>query len=138
VAIVLGGLGACNSGSTTVDSGYLSWTPSGLWLVSPAGSDSSGVVTIENIGFEPANVTSIVVTGATRPVFTISPPGTTSLEIPEDAGVDVTIIYAPLTCLDGGDDRAELDFATDVPDAPSYALPLVGICTPAPVATDAG
>lgn len=130
---LLFGLAACGSTSLGVDGGYLSWSPPGLWLTAPAGGQASATVTLTNSGNQADDVSSIAVTGATRPVFTVS---TTSLTVSTDAGIGLTVTYSPPSCLDAGDDLADLSFVTDSTDASGFTLPLVGICTPA--AVDAG
>lgn len=125
-AAALLALAACNSAPIGVDAGYLSWSPPGVWLTAPAGGQASAAVTITNSGDLPANVTSIAVTGASRPVFTVSG---TSLAIAVGGDAGVTVVYAPQSCPASGDDSADITFVTDSSDAPSFELPLVGICT---------
>jgi hypothetical protein len=131
---LLSSLVACNSTPPGADAGYLSWSPPGLWLTAPAGGQTDGIVTLTNGGSQTDAVSSIAVANATRPVFTVS---TSSLVVDIDAGIGVTVVYAPPSCLDGGDDLADIDFTTDSSDSPSYTLQVVGICTPA-LAADAG
>jgi hypothetical protein len=107
-----------------------------LWLTAAAGGQATGTVTLTNTGNEPDTVSSVAVTGATRPVFTVY--YTAALVVDLDAGLDITVIYAPPSCLDGGNDLANVSFVTDSTDAPTYSVPVVGICTPAVVVPDAG
>ncbi len=127
--LLLAGLAACSSSTTGSDGGYLSWSPAGLWLTAPAGGQAQGDITVTNSGSQPATIGSVEVTAASRPVFTVYYTG--GLVVDVDAGIEISVVYAPPSCLDGGDDTADVSFASDSSDAPTYSVPLVGICTPA-------
>lgn len=131
---LLSGLAACSSSTSATDAGYLSWSPNALWLTVPAGGEGSGIVTLTNSGSQPDKVT-FSLTGATRDVFTLS---STSLEVDVDAGIGFTVVYTPPSCLDAGNDLANVSFVTDSSDAPTFSVPIVGVCTPAVAVEDGG
>ncbi len=109
-----------------VDGGYLTFSPEGLWLTAGPGDSAAGVISIGNAGLQDAQVTSVTVAGATRPVFSVAP---ANLDVAAgDAGV-VTVTYAPPTCLlDGGQDRASLEVESDAVNTPTFSVTLVGSC----------
>jgi len=124
-----------NPAAPVIDGGYLSWTPPALWLAAAPGGSATGSVTVQNGGNRTVAIGSIGL-GSSPPSFS-STSGSLSLDPGGSASVSVT--YAPTSCPDGGQDLGQLVFQSDASNAPTFDLPLVGLCQPAAAPTlDAG
>jgi hypothetical protein len=119
-----------------IDGGFLTFSPPGLWLSTSPAVSVEGTVTVRNVGDDSVTISSLNLSSP-RSVFSVALLAGETQDLAPSDSTSFVVSYDPPSCLDAGEDLGQMALQDTSGNAPTFTLPLVGLCA-APRSADAG